>query len=85
LFIPYNNLFNKDKSVGEVIQAKAIAIHPNMAELDREVEEFGSYVPFSHLIYAAGTTIPSPGHLEAHDKAKGIGYLQLYQDLIRQS
>ncbi|KAH8547852.1 hypothetical protein BGW37DRAFT_514837 [Umbelopsis sp. PMI_123] len=85
LFIPYNNLFNKDKSVGEVIQAKAIAIHPNMAELDREVEEFGSYVPFSHLIYAAGTTIPSPDHLEAHDKAKGIGYLQLYQDLIRQS
>lgn len=85
LFVPYDNMFNKDKSVGHVIRAKAIAIHPNKVELDREVEGFGSFVSFSHLIYAAGTTIPAPGHFEAYDKAKGIGYLQVYQDLIRQS
>lgn len=85
LFVPYDNIFNKDKSVGHVIRAKAIAIHPNKVELDREVEGFGSFVSFSHLIYAAGTTIPAPGHFEAYDKAKGIGYLRAYQNLIRQS
>ncbi|KAG2188194.1 hypothetical protein INT44_000946 [Umbelopsis vinacea] len=85
LFVPYDNMFNKDNKVGQVIRAKAIAIHPNKVELDREVEGFGSFVPFSHLIYAAGTSIPAPGHFEAYDKAKGIGYLQAYQNLIRQS
>ncbi|GAB5587394.1 hypothetical protein Unana1_02294 [Umbelopsis nana] len=85
LFVPYDGLFGNDSNVGQVIRAKGVAIHPNAIELDREVDGFGSFVPFTHLIYATGTTIPAPGHLEEYDKNKGIAHLRMYQDLIRQS
>jgi NADPH-dependent 2,4-dienoyl-CoA reductase/sulfur reductase-like enzyme len=85
LFVPYDGLFGQDKNIGEVVQAKAIAIQRSKVILDREVNGFGSSVPFTHLIYAAGTTIPAPGHFEAYDKSKGMACLHLYQGLICQS
>jgi NADH dehydrogenase FAD-containing subunit len=85
LFVPYAGLFLGNKNVGQVVQAKVSAIHPNHVELDRSIEDFGKCVPFSHLIFATGTTIPAPGHFNADSKAEGIACLKTYQDMIRQS
>ncbi|KAG2184511.1 hypothetical protein INT43_000420 [Umbelopsis isabellina] len=85
LFVPYANLFYSNKNIGQVVQAKVIAIHPNYIELDRSVEDFGKSIPFTHLIFATGTTIPAPGHFNADSKADGVACLKTYQDLIRQS
>jgi NADH dehydrogenase FAD-containing subunit len=85
LFVPYDGLFGGDDRLGQVVRAKATAIHKNRVELDREVPGFGHNIPFTHLIYAAGTTIPAPGHFEAYDKQAGIDCLKFYQGLIEQS
>lgn len=85
LFVPYDGLFGGDDRLGQVVRAKATAINENTVELDREVPGFGRSISFTHLIYAAGTTIPAPGHFDAYDKQAGIDCLKFYQGLIEQS
>ncbi|ORE01097.1 FAD/NAD(P)-binding domain-containing protein [Rhizopus microsporus var. microsporus] len=86
LFIPYDNLFNGDDTIGRVINARATAIHKDYIELDREVPGFGKKVEYDYLVYTAGTKIPAPGRFnDIVTKEAGIDALKRYQKLIQES
>jgi NADH dehydrogenase FAD-containing subunit len=85
IFVPYDNLFNKDDTIGKVIQARAIGIHEKYVSLDREVEGFGDKVEYAYLVYAAGTTIPAPGRFTNSSKEECIERLKQYQMVIAES
>ncbi|KAG0748828.1 hypothetical protein G6F16_007316 [Rhizopus arrhizus] len=86
LFIPYDNVFNGDETIGKVLHARASAIYENYVELDREVPGFGKRVDYVYLVYCAGTKIPAPGRFnDLHTKEEGIAALKRYQKAIEQS
>lgn len=86
LFIPYDNLFNGDDTIGKVINARATAIHKGYVELDRKVPGFGEKVEYEYLVYTAGTKIPAPGRFnDIVTKEAGIDALKRYQKLIQES
>ncbi|CAO3621670.1 unnamed protein product [Mucor hiemalis] len=85
LFIPYDGLFDRDESIGKVIQARATKIHENYIEIDREVDGFGKKVEYAYLVYCAGTQIPAPGRFTVNNKEEGIECLKKYQEIIREA
>lgn len=85
LFVPYDNFFLGDETIGKVVQARATKIHPDHVELDREVPDFGTKIDYAYLVYAAGTKIPAPGRFTVNTKAEGIEELKKYQDAIREA
>lgn len=86
LFIPYDNVFSGDETIGKVVRARASAIHEDYVELDRDVPGFGKRVDYAYLVYCAGTKIPAPGRFnDLHTKEEGIAALKRYQKAIEQS
>ncbi|KAI7866706.1 hypothetical protein BDF14DRAFT_1882258 [Spinellus fusiger] len=85
LFVPYNNFFGGDESIGKVIQAKATKIHAHSVEIDRDIPGFGQSIEFDYMIYSTGATIPAPGHLSCTSKEEGISALKQYQQMIKDS
>ncbi|KAI7888321.1 uncharacterized protein EV154DRAFT_310978 [Mucor mucedo] len=85
LFVPYDQMFKGDESVGKVVHARATSIHQNHVVIDREVPEFGTKIDFAYLVYVAGTKIPIPGRLTVNTKAEGIAALKSYQEIIREA
>ncbi|KAI9486920.1 MAG: hypothetical protein EXX96DRAFT_551134 [Benjaminiella poitrasii] len=82
LFIPYDNLFLGDNRIGQVVHARAIALHPHYVELDREVPEFGKQIKFDYLVYTAGTAIPAPGRFSDPTREACVERLHEYQRVI---
>ncbi|CEG63917.1 hypothetical protein RMATCC62417_00983 [Rhizopus microsporus] len=58
VIIPYTNLFKNNKH--RVIQASAEKLERDHVILDREVDTFGSSVPFAYLVIATGTAYHAP-------------------------
>ncbi|KAI8970268.1 hypothetical protein BDF20DRAFT_838639 [Mycotypha africana] len=85
LFVPYDNLFDGDDTIGKVIQARATAIHEDYVELDREVPGFGNKVEYAYLVYSAGTRIPEPGRFKEESKEECIARLKQHQKLIAEA
>ncbi|KAI9343375.1 hypothetical protein BD770DRAFT_437310 [Pilaira anomala] len=85
LFVPYDNMFMGDESIGKVVHARATSIHKDYVELDRDVTGFGTKIEYAYLVYCAGTVIPAPGRLTVNTKAEGIEALKRYQEIIRES
>jgi hypothetical protein len=85
LFVPYDNLFKGDDTLGKVVHARASKIKSDYVELDREVEGFGKKVEYTYLVYCAGTQIPAPGRFPVNTKEEGIDFLKKYQKAIRES
>lgn len=85
LFVPYDQMFKGDETVGKVVHARATSIHKDYVEIDREVPGFGTKIDYAYLVYVAGTRIPIPGRLTVNTKAEGIEALKKYQDIIRES
>ncbi|KAG0192855.1 hypothetical protein DFQ28_007465 [Apophysomyces sp. BC1034] len=85
LFVPYDNLFDGDETKGVVVHARAVGLHKNHVDLDREVPGFGKTVTFDYLVYATGTSTPAPGHLGAKTKLEGIEMLKTFQNTIKQA
>ncbi|KAG1039564.1 hypothetical protein G6F43_012470 [Rhizopus delemar] len=65
ILVPYTNLFKSDKH--RVIQASAVQFEKNHIVLDREVQGFGSSIPFDYLILATGTKRHPPAQSLATD------------------
>lgn len=63
--VPYTNLFKSDKH--HVIQASAVQFEKDHIVLDREVQGFGSSIPFDYLILATGTKRHPPAQSLATD------------------
>lgn len=85
LFVPYDNFFNRDESIGKVLHARAAKIEATYVELDREVEGFGNKVEYAYLVYCAGTQIPAPGRFPVNTKDEGIEWLKRYQKAIKEA
>lgn len=56
--IPYTNLFKNNKH--RIIHASAAKLERDHVILDREVDTFGSSVPFDYLVIATGTAYHAP-------------------------
>ncbi|KAI7897542.1 uncharacterized protein BX663DRAFT_481534 [Cokeromyces recurvatus] len=82
LFVPYDNMFLGDSRIGQVVHARAIAIHKNHVELDREIPGFGNQISFEYLVYTAGATIPTPGRFKDITREACIERLREYQRVI---
>ncbi|KAG1146352.1 hypothetical protein G6F36_015042 [Rhizopus arrhizus] len=65
ILVPYTNLFKSDKH--HVIQASAVQFEKDHIVLDREVQGFGSSIPFDYLILATGTKRHPPAQSLATD------------------
>lgn len=85
IFVPYDNLFKNDDTIGKVIQARATGIDENYVTLDRHVDGFGDKVEYAYLVYAAGTSIPAPGRFTNNSKEECIERLKKYQQVIEES
>jgi NADH dehydrogenase FAD-containing subunit len=85
IFVPYENMFNNDDTIGKVIQARAIGIHEQYVSLDRKVDGFGDQIEYAYLVYAAGTSIPAPGRFTENSKEECIERLKQYQKVIAES
>ncbi|PRP89533.1 hypothetical protein PROFUN_00797 [Planoprotostelium fungivorum] len=60
-FIPYNDLFTEfSHNSAEVIQARVDRITPTHIEITRLPSDTTDRIPYSHLIYALGSHLPSP-------------------------
>lgn len=85
LFVPYDQMFKGDESVGKVVHARATRIYKDHVVIDRKVPEFGTKIEFAYLVYVAGTKIPIPGRLTVNTKAESIETLKSYQEIIREA
>lgn len=85
LFIPYDNAFEGNDRLGQIINARVMAIHKNHVDLDRDVAGFGNKVEFEYLVYAAGCQIPAPGRFTSPNKWEVIDGIKKYQKLIEEA
>ncbi|KAI9188893.1 hypothetical protein H9P43_000315 [Blastocladiella emersonii ATCC 22665] len=87
LFAPYNNIFGGDEARGVFVQGTAESITATHIRVvvagDGASEPEIVEIPYSYLIYAAGTTHPEPCTLSSHDtKTEALAALSAYQARI---
>ncbi|KAI9006011.1 hypothetical protein BC832DRAFT_523748, partial [Gaertneriomyces semiglobifer] len=63
LFVPLNQF--ADGAAGQFVHARVTAITPDSVTLDQVVPDFGTQIPYSYLVYAAGAQHPEPGYLSS--------------------
>ncbi|KAI8818148.1 FAD/NAD-P-binding domain-containing protein [Fimicolochytrium jonesii] len=74
--IPFDNLFRDAVCQSGIVRAAVTKVAEGHVELDREVAEFGTTVPYEFLVYATGSRLSPPGNVPGEGKQEGIAYFR---------